>query len=299
MLETSAWAPAQDIQPLEAGASLVERYVLPPAQQVWSQVVAYAPTVLSAAFVLLALWIVARIVRAIVARVLGMTRLDAAIAETWMQRALSSFGEGFTPSAALAAIAYYSILLLAWAAAADIVGLTAVKVALSSVLDYVPRLASALLVLAAGGYAASAARRAVHSVMKQLKSPYGGIVEFLTEGTLLVIVVSVAVDMLGVDLSFVTANLALLVGAIVVTICFLLAWSMRRPAEEIIANYYLRRLVSVGDHLELAGAAGRVEKFAPLGVVVSEADGTQRFIPAHHVLEGLRKSAGAGDPAAG
>ena len=216
-----------------------------------------------------------------------------------MQRALSSFGEGFTPSAALAAIAYYSILLLAWAAAADIVGLTAVKAALSSVLAYVPRLASALLVLAAGGYAASAARRAVHSVMKQLKSPYGGIVEFLTEGTLLVIVVSVAVDMLGVDLSFVTANLALLVGAIVVTICFLLAWSMRRPAEEIIANYYLRRLVSVGDHLELAGAAGRVEKFAPLGVVVSEADGTQRFIPARHVLEGLRRSEGAGGPAAG
>ena len=81
MLETSAvWAPAQDIQPLEAGASLIERYVLPPAQQVWAQIVAYAPTVLSALFVLLALWIVARIVRAIVARVLGMTRLDAAIA---------------------------------------------------------------------------------------------------------------------------------------------------------------------------------------------------------------------------
>ena len=115
--------------------------------------------------------------------------------------------------------------------------------------------------------------------------------EGLQDGALLIVVLTLAVDTLGVDLSLITANLTLVVGALVVTICFLFAWSMRRPAEEIIANYYLRRLVSVGDWVSIGEVEGTVERFAAIGVVVRDEQNGLRFVPARHVLDGLRRSA--------
>jgi len=49
----------------------------------------------------------------------------------------------------------------------------------------------------------------------------------------------------------------------------LFAWAMRRPAEEIIANYYLRRLVRIGDQVTLGNVEGTADRFAALGLVLN------------------------------
>jgi hypothetical protein len=269
---------------------LFDRFVKEPAEQVFAEVVKRAPTLGSALLVLFVLWLVARAVRAVTARLLKLSRLDRLIEDTWFGRILSGLSEGFTPSKAIASLLYLAILMMAVAAAADILGLSAVRNALTAVLGYVPRLASAICVLAVGGYVGRAARRAIGSVMKELKSPFAGIAESGTEGLILVLTVTVAVNALGADLSFVTNNLAMLVGTLVVTAAFLFAWSMRRPAEEIIANYYLRRLVQIGDKVTLANVEGTVEKFAALGLVLRDDEGAEHFVPARHILDGVQRS---------
>ncbi|HEY4159032.1 MAG TPA: hypothetical protein VGM29_13075, partial [Polyangiaceae bacterium] len=213
-----------------------------------------------------------------------------AIDETLIARILSGLGEGSTPSKALSTLAYFAILLMALAAAADILGLVAVRAALLAVLAYVPRLAAALAVLGAGGYVARTARRAVASVMKELKSPFAGIAESLTEGVIMLLTVTVCVNQLGADLSFITNNLALILGAFAATAAFLFAWAMRRPAEEIIANYYLRRLVRIGDQVTIGEAEGTVDRFAALGLILKDSEGCEHFVPARHVLNGVQRS---------
>ena len=183
------------------------------------------------------------------------------------------------------------MVLLAFTVAADTAGLEAVQEILGSVLGYVPSLLSALLIVAIGGYFASVVGRAVSSVLKEMRSPYAKPLSGIAEGALLIIVLTVAIDTLGVDLSLITQNLTLVVGAVTLTVCFLFGWSMRKPAEEIICNYYLRRLVSVGDQVTLGDVEGTVERFAAIGVVVRDETNALRFVPARHVLDGLRRSA--------
>lgn len=64
----------------------------------WEQVVLLAPRVLSALAVLLGLWVVALALRSVVRRVLGMTKLDAALESTPVGRILHAFGKGLSPS---------------------------------------------------------------------------------------------------------------------------------------------------------------------------------------------------------
>jgi Mechanosensitive ion channel/Conserved TM helix len=272
----------------ELSPKLVELLVRP-LSRVWEQLVERAPSVGSALLVLLSLWIVARIARRLSERLLRAVRVDSALERTFIGRMLAGAKSGLTPSAALASLVYAAILLLALAGAAEQLGLTAVRAAISSVLAYLPRIASGLITLAIGGYVAGAAGRAVGSTLKELKSPFAGMAQSLTETVVLLLTVTVAVDALGADLSFITSNLVLILGVFALTTAFLFCWSMRRPAEEIIANYYLRRLVRVGDWITLGQVEGSVEKFTALGVLVRDDAGTEHFVPARHLLDGLQR----------
>ncbi len=279
---------------MSAGVNpLLDRFVILPGEHALATVVGVAPTVAAAIGAFVALWLLARVARLVTVRLLRLAKLDEAIEETLISRIFSSLGEDSTPSKVLGTITYAAIVLMGAAAAADILGLPAVRGAVWAILGYLPKLAAALAVLGVGGYVARIARRAVAGVMKELKSPFAGIAESLTEGVIMLVTVTVCVNQLGADLSFITNNLAVILGALIATAAFLFAWAMRRPAEEIIANYYLRRLVRIGDQVTLATIEGTVDRFAALGLVLKDAEGCEHFIPAHHVLDGFERTQSA------
>jgi len=275
------------LDPASAALDPLKEVALRPLEAFTAAVAARAPAVLSALGLLLAMWLLARLARALVTKLLGLTKLDAVTEKTQLGKLLKAFDEAMTTSKAVASLIYIAILLMAFMSAADLLGLSTVSEALSGALAYVPRLVSVLIVIGVGGYIASAARRAVGAMLKQIRSPYGGPLEALTEAGILVITAAIAVDLLGVDISFLTANLSLIIGVLLVTLAFLFSWSMRRPAEEIIANYYLRRMINPGDRIILGDVEGTVESFTGIGVIVRDSKGTERFVPARHVLSGL------------
>lgn len=260
-----------------------------PLTRLWTEVAARAPSWGAALAILVSLWLVARVVRGLSERLLRAAKVDSALETTFVGRMLAGASHGLTPSKALASLVYVAVMLLAFAGAAEQLGLTAVRTAISAVLAYLPRVGSGLITLAVGGYVAGAAGRAVGATLKELKSPFAGIAQSLVETVVLLVTITVAVNALGADLSFITSNLVLIFAVVAVTAAFLFCWSMRKPAEEVIANYYLRRIVRVGDWITLNAVEGSVEKFTALGVLLKDADGIEHFVPARHLLGGLQR----------
>ncbi len=268
----------------------VYKYAGPPLKSLGAAASKYAPSLLGGAVVLLLLYVIARITRTVLTRVLSASKLDDAIKKTRFQGILESVSPGMTASRATAGLVYIAILLLGFSSATESWGMPAVQQAISKMLGYFPRIISALVVFAVGGYLAGIARRAVGGALRAARSSAAGALESATEGALLVVIAMVAIDILGVDISFLSANLTLAMGALLLALTFLFGWSMRRPAEELMANYYLRRLVSVGDTISLADVEGTVTQFAPLGLVLQDNKGQEVFLPARHILDGLRRS---------
>lgn len=275
---------------LTRGGTVVDEFIVEPLRNLWVAFVQHLPAVLTSLVVLVVLLIVARLVRAAVRRLLGLSRLDSALADTRIATILNAFKKDLAPSGAIAYLAYFGVVLLAWMTAADIVGLRAVRSTLEAILGYLPNLVSALLVLTLGGWIAGLARRAVSAMMAEIRSPYARLLEGLTEFLLLVVVVTVAINVLGVDVSLITSNLTILIGCFALTIAFLFAWSMRRPAEHIIANYYLRRMLRVGDRVSVSRHVGVLSAFSPLGIVVQDDAGIEHFVPARVVFDGLDRT---------
>ena len=249
----------------------------------------HAPKVLSGVGVLLVGWLVSKLLRSALRHMLKAVRLDTAVQGTRLQSLLSAINKDLTPSSLVAALAYWTLLLLAWNTAAGIWGLSALENALSAAVGYLPKALSALALFAGGAYLAGAARRAVGAVLRELRNPAAGILESVTEGALLLVVSLVTLDLLGANLSFITANLTLVVGAGLIVLVFLCCWSMRAPAEQIVANYYVRRMLNIGDQVETEQHRGTVLEFVPLGLVLRDPTGDEHFVPARTVLSGLRR----------
>ncbi len=277
---------AASVDPL----ATVSRYAGPPLRSLGAAAAKYAPSLLGGLVVLVLLYIVARVIRSVLTRLLSASKLDDAIKKSRFQKILESVSPGLTASRACAELVYIAILLLGVSSATESWGMPAVQQTLSKMLGYFPRVISALVVFAVGGYLAGIARRAVGGALRAARSSAAGALESATEGALLVIIGLIAIDILGVNISFLSANLTLAMGALLLALTFLFGWSMRRPAEELMANYYLRRLVSVGDHISLAGVEGTVTQFAPLGLLLQDGEGQEVFLPARHVLNGLRRT---------
>ncbi len=262
--------------------------LLTSAQGLWHRLLDYAPMIISAIGVLLGFWIAALLVSWVTRRLLKKTKLDKAVDNTRTGSILRAFNKDMTASRALSRLVYYALLLVGLTGAADILEMTSVRTILGQLLAYLPNLLFAVVIVAAGGYFAGILRRAVGSVLREMRSPYAKPLEGIVEASILVLVFMVAIDTLGVNLSFITSNLTLIVAAVLVTFCFLFALAMRKPAEEIIANYYLRRMVGVGDIIVLDDIEGTLEKFTAIGVMLRNKEGVLCFVPARHILNGLR-----------
>lgn len=250
------------------------------------------PTLLTFALTVLGGWLVAKLVRALLRRLLGALRLDRALEGTRIATLIGALGEGFGPAQLVAQLAYYAVILVTLDTAAGQLGLAGVQRALSGAVAYLPKVFSALALLSVGAYVASVAKRSIGAVLRELRNPMAGLAETATELGTLLIVVLLSLDVLGVNLTFITGNLTLLLGAVLVVVVFLSCWAMRHPAEELIANYYLRRMLSVGDHVQTKTHQGTVLEFVPLGLMLRDATGDEHFVPARELVNGLRRRQG-------
>jgi hypothetical protein len=254
--------------------------------------VTHGPTVLSGLGIVLGGYVAALIARAGLRRTLRALRIDGALAGTRLGSLISAFGKDYGASALAGQLAYWIVLLLSFDAAAGALGLLSVQHALGAALAYLPKVLAALAVAAVGAYVAGGAKRAVGNVLRELRHPAAGLAETATEAGLLLLVALVTLDMLGVNLGFITANLTLLLGATLVVLVFLSCFALRKPAEELIANYYLRRMLSVGDHVQLKALQGTILEFVPLGLILRDATGDEHFVPARELVSGLRRRQG-------
>jgi len=252
----------------------------------------HGPSVLGGLGIGVGGWIAAKVARRVVQKVLQAAKLDRISEGTRIGSLIAALGEGWTPSRLLGQLAYGTILLLTLNTVAGHFGLSGLQNAITGVLAYLPKAAGALAIVASATYFGSLAKRTVGAVLRELRNPAAGIVETAVEFGIVLIGALVAMDVLGADLGFITANLTMVLGSALIIIVFLACWSMRRPAEELVNNYYLRRMLSVGDHVQTESYAGTILEFQPLGVILRDPKGDEHFVPANELIRGLRRRQG-------
>lgn len=243
---------------LRAGSTLLERLA------------AYLPGILAAILLLVAGWILARILRALTKRALLL--VDAMLPRLGLPASVSHV-RAARSSVVAGTIVFWVVLLFFAMAATQALGLKAFTDWIAKLIDYLPTLAVGLLILAAGWLASGFAADLVQATVPRLEPGQRGMLARIVRVTILAGAILVGADQIGIRVTF----LAIFVGAIAATVGGGVALAVGLGSRDYVANliaaHHLRQAFAVGQTLRIAGHEGRLLEVTATGVILETAEG--------------------------
>jgi small-conductance mechanosensitive channel len=237
-----------------------------------SDIVNFVPNLINGLIILVVGYLVARVVRWLVAAVLGRTGFDPAADRAGLTGALKGLGVT-KPLSSMLAEAVFALLLLSFLITSTrIMGLEPVARVFEQILAFLPTLIAALVVFLIGGMAAQfvggtvtafAARKGVRKA-----SALGGIVQ----GFASVFVVVITLGVLGMDTALLVTAVTILIGAFGLALSLALGLGARGVARHVLAGYYVRQRFE-GRAISFGEVSGTVSDVRAVNTLVETASG--------------------------
>jgi small-conductance mechanosensitive channel len=248
----------------------------------WEVAARYLPNVLGAAALLLAGWLLGRLLRAWVARLVA--RLDGVIPKRLFERDVGERGVDRLASELVGRLVFWIVFLFFVAAAAEALQLPVATSGLARFSGYLPHVVAAAVILFAGLVGGNLARSAVVSAAATAGLGYGETLGQATKLMVLLVAGIVAVDQLGVQSTLLIATLSILLGAVIGAVGLAFGLGARTAVANIIAAHHVVQLYRVGQHVRIGDVQGEIVEFRSIGVLIDSPEG-RVFVPAKSFAE--------------
>jgi len=152
----------------------------------------------------------------------------------------------------------WGLILILVAIGADILGFTVLSVEIGKIIQYVPKLVSALALLLAGLYLATQVKRSLVHILKSFNLGGSRILGNLSYFTVLVVFIILGANQAGINTDIVTANLLMVVGAFIVAFALAMGLGSRDIVLRLILGFYSRKNLAIGTVVVIDGFQGTI-----------------------------------------
>jgi small-conductance mechanosensitive channel len=230
------------------------------------------PAIVGALLILLIGWAVSRIVQGLVRRALHRFGLDRTTTRLRLTETLERASVSSEPSAIVARILFWILMLTFLLAAAETLGLHAVTTTIDRVIAYLPNVIAAAFMVVAGIVLGRMAQRFVKASLAMAGLPQAEQLGTAARGVVLLVTGVVAVEQLGLKTDLLVRVITVVIATIGVTMGLAFALGARTLVTHILAGHYLRQTLSVGRPVEVAGRKGVVERVGAVNTVFVDGD---------------------------
>lgn len=226
--------------------------------QIVDQFSAAIPKVFMTFFVLLIGWMLSRLVRRILERVIATLGVDKLTERLNDIDLVQRTGTNIKISSLIGSAAYYFMMLSFLILATDILGIQAITDMVRDLVQYLPVLFSALAFLMLGLFLADMLRNALQTTLQSMGISSA---KLIATGVFYFIFVSVAISALAqakISTGFIASNLTVLVGAGAAAFALGYGLASRDLVANYLAGYYNRNKIRIGDDVRIEGERGKV-----------------------------------------
>ena len=248
--------------------SVSKQALLDSFSQAWSQVILLAPKMVAMVVVLVVGYVLARWVASVVAVVSEKIGLQTAAEKSGLAKSMHDVGIKRPVPAIVGILVFWLLMSVFVMAAFNILGLESVSEAMGEVVNYIPRLLVATVVVVIGLLAASFLRGVVATSADRIGLSYA---EYLAGGcywVLSILTMIAAFNQLGIQ--FALLEKLILIGFAGLSIGVALAFGLggREVMAGILSGYYVRQRLQSGDQVSVAGLEGTVREVGPVATVI-------------------------------
>jgi len=236
------------------------------------------PTLVGAVALVAVGWLVARLLKAVSARLVG--RGLHGVERRWgLHHAVADTDARSTLSRVVSTFVFWLVLLFFVAAALESLGLEVVSGVVNRLAYYLPNVLGAVVVLVGGAVLAKVLRGIATTAARSAGIVRSDEVGRLVRAAVLLVASVVALDQVGVDAQLLVILLAVVVGAAVGGASLAFGLGARASVSNIIASYYLSQTYRIGQTVRVGDLVGTIIRTTPTSVLLDTADG-QALIPA-------------------
>ena len=254
------------------------------AESALSLTVSYLPKLLGAILLVLAGYLLARIVGAGTAGLLKLVGLDRLLAKTPLQNLLNKSSSAKTGSDILGLLIFWLIFLLFGITATDMLGLPTVSATLTDLAHYLPKVGLAVLIIVLGMMAASYIKDLISLACSSAGISQGTVVAQTFYVAAILVVFVTAVNELGIDTTLLNSTIMIGFGGLIAGAALSFGLGARVTVANLIASHYLQPLFRVGQTIRVGDIQGTIVALTPVAIVLETPEG-RVFVPASRFQE--------------
>jgi hypothetical protein len=205
-------------------------------QQGLDALIGFLPNILGFLLILLVGYVIAKVVKGIVARVLDKVGLDRTLHQSDAGRYVERVSPGASPARLIGAVAFWFIFLFAISAAIGALKIPALSSFIADVQAFLPNIIVALLIFVIAGALAGAVGAAVHTLMGD--TPTGRIVRAIAPALIMAIALFMVLDQLRIAPQIVTITYAALLGMLALAGALAFGLGGRDVAAQLLGQAY-------------------------------------------------------------
>ncbi len=236
-----------------------------------TSIIDYAPSFLAALLVLFIGWLIARMVRSAARRLFGT--INRLLDRFFQKGRLSSARLPSGAAALLGEISFWVILFLAVTIAARIAGLPAVSTWLNQIVVFLPNLLIGALIIVVGYFVGLVAGEQVEQTATAANSTQSVLIGRLAGGAVFVTGTIIGLDQMGVNVTFLVALFAALVGAIFVGFSIAFGLGARDYVSNLIGARTARQKLDAGSLVRVGGTEGKILEITQTQIALDTEEG--------------------------
>ena len=234
----------------------------------WVQIVDYTPRVLAAVLVFVIGYFVARLVARAITLMCERAGLQRAAERSGLWESMTHMNIRRNVPAIVGTVVFWGLMLVFLMAGFNILKITTVSDALSSVVAYIPNLLVATVMVVVGLLVAGFVRGVIATSADRVGISYA---EHLANGCYYVMglmVFMAAFDQLHIHFELLNFAILIAFGGLALGFGLALGLGGRDTMAGILAGYYVRQRLQAGDHVTVGHLEGTVREVGPVATIV-------------------------------
>lgn len=244
-------------------------------QSLLQDIVSFIPSFVGALLVIVIGWIIARIARKVIKRTLAAVGIDKVGEQIEQIDIVRKSGMSIKISGFISSVVYYLMMLIFIVAGTDILGMPAISELMSDLLNYVPNLIVAILIMGIGLLIADFLKNIVLTACKSIGIPAYSMIANIVFYFVLINVIIVALSQAKIDTDFLKNNLSLILAGIIFAFALGYGIASKDLASNFLASFYLRNKFNIGDEITIEGIQGKIVEIDTNYVKVKTSKSTQ------------------------
>ena len=234
----------------------------------YQQVVQLAPRVVAMVVVIVIGYIAARLVGKAIATLSEKIGLQTAAERSGLAESMQHMGIRRSVPAIVGSIVFWLLMCVFVMAGFNILGLDKLSVAMGKLVDYIPNLLVATVVVVVGLLLASFLRGVVATSADRLGISYAGSLANAAYYALAVLTFIAAFNQMGLTFALFDNLILIAFGGLALGFGLAFGLGGREVMGGILAGYYLRQRLQAGDRVSVAGMEGVVREVGPVATIL-------------------------------